>query len=112
MVKAIAQYDYKARAEDELTFNPNDVITNIDMVFTSTISVIVVLGMIDLYLSFVLLLCNHRLIRTEVYLGLSLLGNFIGRKSFFTWHLNGGCPLSGLFLLHLCPGLDVLFYCS
>ena len=31
-ISAIALYDYQANAEDEISFDPNDVITNIEMV--------------------------------------------------------------------------------
>ena len=31
-VTAIALYDYQAAAEDEISFDPNDIITNIEMV--------------------------------------------------------------------------------
>ena len=31
-ISAIALYDYQAMAEDEISFDPNDVITNIEMV--------------------------------------------------------------------------------
>ena len=32
-ISAIALYDYQAMAEDEISFDPNDIITNIEMVF-------------------------------------------------------------------------------
>ena len=31
-ITAVALYDYQAMAEDEISFDPNDVITNIEMV--------------------------------------------------------------------------------
>ena len=31
-MSAVALYDYQAMAEDEISFDPNDVITNIEMV--------------------------------------------------------------------------------
>ena len=31
-VTAVALYDYQAAAEDEISFDPNDIITNIEMV--------------------------------------------------------------------------------
>ena len=31
-ISAIALYDYQAMAEDEISFDPNDIITNIEMV--------------------------------------------------------------------------------
>ena len=31
-ISAIALYDYQANAEDEISFDPNDIITNIEMV--------------------------------------------------------------------------------
>ena len=31
-ISAVALYDYQAAAEDEISFDPNDVITNIEMV--------------------------------------------------------------------------------
>ena len=36
-ITAVALYDYQAMAEDEISFDPNDIITNIEMVgsFTS-----------------------------------------------------------------------------
>ena len=31
-ITAVALYDYQAMAEDEISFDPNDIITNIEMV--------------------------------------------------------------------------------
>ena len=35
-ITAVALYDYQAMAEDEISFDPNDIITNIEMVSSFT----------------------------------------------------------------------------
>ena len=37
---AVALYDYQAAAEDEISFDPNDIITNIEMVSYEVSSVV------------------------------------------------------------------------
>ena len=44
-VTAIALYDYQAAADDEISFDPNDIITNIEMVRVFIIFLVLCLGM-------------------------------------------------------------------
>ena len=54
-VTAIALYDYQAAADDEISFDPNDVITNIEMVRGIVVVLVICLGML-LYWDYVYVL--------------------------------------------------------
>ena len=64
-VTAIALYDYQAAADDEISFDPNDIITNIEMVRVFIIFLVLCLGMF-LFIGITFMFCivpsNHFLI--------------------------------------------------